>query len=110
MAAIDFGKIFGEFFTGSNSTSAVKQVYDIIPTFSQQQLNVLVAYQYYAEKYELENVFKFIEKVVELQAKNKNISFFQGNTATKLLRAYTVDDMLGRIKPQVAHVEEQNRG
>ena len=106
---LDFAKMFDEFFTGGDSTSAVKEVYNIIPTFRQEQLNILAAYWYYAEKYDLEHIREFIKHIIQLQEENKNLSFFQTSTASKLLKAYTLEDMMGRVKPQISHVEEQQR-
>ncbi len=106
---IDFAKMFDEFFTGSEPNSAVREVYNIIPTFTQEQLNIICAYMYFAEKYDLQHIRDFIDQVIKLQSENKNLSFFQNNVAGKLLKAYTLEEMMGRVKPQVAHVEEQQR-
>ncbi len=107
---LDLSKMFDEFFAGGDSSSAVKEVYNIIPTFKQEQLNIMVAYMYYAEIYDLDHVREFIKQIEMMQSKNKNLGFFQTGTAKGLLKAYTLEDMMGRVKPQVSHVDEQQRG
>lgn len=111
MPKIDLTDAFEEFFVGGGeNTNSVREVYNIIPTFNQEQLNIITAYSYYAEKYDLDHIRKFLDSVMKLQGQNKNLSFFDKQSANRLLRAYTVDELLGRIKPSISHVDEQERG
>lgn len=104
---LDFTKMFDEFFANGSGSSAVREVYDIMPTFNQEQLNIIAAAQYYINKYDLQDFQVYMQSIMQLQAKNKNLSFFDKQSTKSLLRAYTVDELLGRVKPSIQHVEEQ---
>ena len=111
MSAIDYDKLFDNFMTpSSESTNSIKQVYDIIPTLKQEQIKIILFLNYYIARYDLADVKAVIESYLQIQSKNKNLGYFDKQSASQLLKAYTMEELVKGIKPNISHVEEQDRG
>jgi hypothetical protein len=99
MAEIDFEKEFADFVMGSDS-SAIMEIYKIIPYLSAQQIKVINSLQYFTQKWDLEDMQKFIASYLESQRKNKNLGFLSSMNMKSLLKAYTNEEMIRGIKVQ----------
>jgi len=104
---IDLSQMFDEFTAQGNNKSNIKEVYDIIPNFSQTQIHVISTLNYMIKKYELDELKQFIDTYEKLQSTNKNLGFFQGQLAKSMLKSYTNEELIRGIKPTVSHIEER---
>lgn len=89
---IDFEKEFDDFVTSGQGGSAITDVYDILPSLDPRQLMLLHTITYYAQKYDLPELFAFIETYKRDMSKNKNLSFLGTMNIKQLLKAYTMED------------------
>jgi hypothetical protein len=103
--AIDFEKEFDNFVTATNS-SAIKDIYSIIPSLSQEQQEILLSLEYFIEKYKIAPLRKFIDNYLLNMKQNKNLGFLSSMNMKSLLKAYTADDMLRGVKANVSHALE----
>lgn len=99
MAEIDFEKEFSDFVMGSDS-SAIMEIYKIIPYMNADQIKVINSLQYFVEKWELEDLQNFIESYALSQKKNRNLNFLSSMNMKSLLKAYTNEEMIRGIKVQ----------
>jgi hypothetical protein len=95
--AIDFEQEFEKFIIDS-SGSAIKDIYSIIPSLSQEQIQIYLTLQYYIEKYDAKPLKKFLDDYAMSMKKNKNLGFLSSMNMKSLLKAYTVDEQLRGIK------------
>lgn len=105
--AVDFQKEFDDFFAGGSHTSAVKEVYNIIPTLSQEQQKIVALLEFYIHKWRLNDLRIFLDTILRNQERNKNLNFFQNQLTKQLLKTYSMEEMVRGIKPTVTHQEEQ---
>jgi len=94
---IDFDAEF-EKFMGTGQGSAIKDIYGIIPSLSQEQLEIINVLQFYAERYDLEDIRKFIETYMTSMKSNKNLSFLSSMNMKSLFKAYTMEELVKGIK------------
>ncbi len=97
MAEIDFEKEFSDFVMGSDS-SPITEIYKIIPYLNNQQMQILNGLQYFAKKWDLEDLQQFVEGYLDSQRKNKNLGFLSSMNMKNLLKAYTNEEMIRGIK------------
>ena len=103
--AIDFEKEFDNFVTTSNS-SAISEIYAIIPSVTQEQLQILLNLEFFIEKYDIKPLKKFLENYLNNMKKNKNLGFLSSMNMKSLLKAYTAEDMIRGVKANVSHQME----
>ena len=106
MPAIDFEQEFANF-VNSGSGNAIKDIYEIIPTLSSNQIKLINTLMYYADKYDLELVRKQVENFLKYSTKNKNLSFLSSMNMKNLLKAYTQEELVKGIKIQASNNKEQ---
>lgn len=97
--SIDFDKEFSSFVEGSEGSS-IKDIYSIIPCLDQSQIRILSEMEYFAEKYNLDEVKAFMKRYLDNISKNKNLSFLSSMNMKSLLKAYTQDELIRGIKVQ----------
>ena len=97
---IDFEKEFEEFVLGNN-TNAINEIHKIIPTLDSEQIKIITALTYYAEKYNLLELKAFISEYKKLKAQNKDLSFMKSMNMKNLLKAYTNEEMIRGTKINV---------
>lgn len=106
--AIDFSKMMDEFIiSGSGSESSIKQIYDIIPTFSQEQIKVLSALRFFIVKYNLKDLQEIIDFILSYQTKNKSMSFWEHNSVKQMLKTSSLEELVKGVKPQIQHLEKE---
>lgn len=106
MPAIDFEQEFSNFVNNGNG-NAIKDIYEIIPTLSSNQIKMINTLMYYAEKYDLDLLRKQIENFLKYSKQNKNLSFLSSMNMRNLLKAYTQEELVKGIKIQSSNQKEQ---
>lgn len=94
---IDFDAEF-EKFMGTGQGSAIKDIYEIIPSLSQEQLETINVLKFYSERYGLEDIKQFIELYMASMKHNKNLSFLSSMNMKSLMKAYTMEELVKGIK------------
>lgn len=97
--ALDFEKIF-ENFSKNNESSAIRDIYGIIPELSDEALQVIDSLYCYIYKYDLQDLDKFLRGYMERKRRNKNLGFMKNMTVKNLLKAYTQEELIRGIKVQ----------
>lgn len=95
--AIDFDREF-ENFIGTTGNSAIKDIYNIIPALSQEQLLILDSLMFYSNKYNIDEFKEFVNEYKRNMIKNKNLGFLRSMNMKNLLKAYTQDELIRGIK------------
>lgn len=98
MPNIDFDLIFSDFATSNGDSSAIRDIYDIIPTLEMEQIKVLTCLIYYIEKYDLSELRLFVREYAAQMAKNKTLNFTSSLNVKSLLRAYTQEELIKGIR------------
>ena len=101
---LDFDKDFQEFVTG-NSGSAIKEIYEVIPTLSQGQQQVINLLSYYIAKYDLNELKQYLDEYGKMIRKNKNLSFVRSLNFKNLLKAYSMEEYIRGIKVQTQNIK-----
>ncbi|NDL67707.1 hypothetical protein [Anaerotalea alkaliphila] len=104
---LDFSKMFDDFSATNDGGNAVKLVYEIIPTFSQDQLEILATLNYMIRRYDLKDLEEFKAVVEYNQKRNKNLDFLQHGAIKSMLKALTMEELVKGIKPQVMHQQDE---
>jgi len=94
---LDFDKDFQEFMIPGGG-SAIKDIYDIIPSLSQEQMQVFNTLMYYTKKWELPDLREYLENYLMMMRGNKNLGMLSSFNMRNLLKAYTQDELIRGIK------------
>ncbi|PNT90890.1 hypothetical protein CDQ83_13695 [Clostridium thermosuccinogenes] len=94
---IDFEQEFSKF-VSSGEGSAIKDIYNIIPSLSTSQIKILNALSYYIKKYDLQDLKELVEDYLKNVSKNKNLNFLSSMNVKNLLKAYTQEELIKGIK------------
>lgn len=94
---IDFEQEFAKFVSGGES-SAIKDIYAIIPALSNSQIKTINALNYYIKKYDLPDLREVLEEYLKTISKNKNLNFMSSMNVKNLLKAYTQEELIKGIK------------
>lgn len=97
MPEIDYDKEFSNFVTGGEG-SAIKDIYNIIPSLSPEQIQVVNTLKYYSGKWCLAGIDKFVDSYLLSVKENKSLGFVKSNQAKSLLKAYTQDELIRGVK------------
>ena len=97
MPEIDYDKEFSSFVTGGEG-SAIKDIYNIIPSLSPAQMQVINTLDYFAGKWCLSGIRKFVDSYLLSVNENKSLGFVKSNQAKSLLKAYTQDELIRGVK------------
>lgn len=106
MALVDFEKEFSDFVNTSGS-SPIKDIYTIIPSLNQEQLQILLLLQYYIKKYDLLDLKVFLDNYLSNMKTNKNLNFLSSMNMKSLLKAYTQDELIRGIKVNSSTIKEE---
>lgn len=96
MPELDFDEEFLKF-TTSTGDSAIKDVYRVLPSMSQVQMQILHTLKFYANRYGLADIDGFIELYLRDASNNKNLNMLGSMNLKSLLKAYTMDEFLHGI-------------
>lgn len=97
MPEIDYDKEFSSFVTGGEG-SAIKDIYNIIPSLSPEQMQVINTLKFYSGKWALPGINKFVDSYLSSVKENKSLGFVKSNQAKSLLKAYTQDELIRGVK------------
>lgn len=99
MAQVDFDEVFSSFMNTSNS-SAIKDIYSMLPTLTPERIMILNSLTLIAEKYQCNELKVFVDDYVKKCNANKPLGFVNSFSIKNFLKAYTTDEMLRGIKIQ----------
>jgi len=94
---IDFEQEFAKFVSGGDS-SAIKDIYAIIPSMNNTQIKILNTLNYYVKKYDLLDLKEVLEDYIKSIVKNKNLNLMSSMNVKNLLKAYTQEELIKGIK------------
>ena len=94
---IDFEQEF-EKFTAGNEGSAIADIYNVIPSLTNEQMQILDCLQFYVKRYGLTDLEIFINQYLVNMKQNKSLSFLSSMNMKSLLKAYTQDELIRGIK------------
>jgi hypothetical protein len=94
---IDFEQEFSKFVSGGDS-SAIKDIYAIIPAMSNTQIKIINTLNYYIKKYDLMDLKEVLEDYLRSIVKNKNLNLMSSMNVKNLLKAYTQEELIKGIK------------
>lgn len=97
MSKLDFDELFSSFVSGGEG-SAIKDIYNIIPSLSPEQIQIINTLSYYADKWSLSETKAFIDSYIQSVKQNKSLGFVKSNQAKALLKAYTQDELIRGVK------------
>lgn len=106
---IDFDKEFSMFVGGSGDSSVVNAIYNVIPTLSLTQQQIVLALMYYAEKYDVEELRIFVKNYLKLVSDNKNLNFLRSMNFKALLKAWSLEEQVKGIRVTSSQVQDVNR-
>ncbi|WP_202709707.1 hypothetical protein [Sporosalibacterium faouarense] len=95
---IDFDKELDKFIAQGNQGTAIKDIHNLIPCFTDVQLEIIHSLQFFADKYDLFELDNFIANYMQSKVKNKNLNFLKSMNVKSLLKAYTQDELIRGIK------------
>lgn len=98
MANIDFQQILDGMTAGNVGNDPIRSIYDILPTFDQEQQLILFQATYYIEKYDLHDMREMFRRCFELMGKNKNLGLLSSRNLQNLLSAYTQNELMRGVK------------
>lgn len=99
MAIVDFEKEFSEF-VNTGASSSITDIYKIIPTLTNDQIQVVLALRYFINKYDLKPVEGFLYDYMKNMKTNKNLGFLNNMQLKQLLKSYTQEELIRGIKIQ----------
>lgn len=95
---IDFDKEFDNFVCDTSAKSVVTTIYDVIPTLSLEQQQIILGLKYYADKYGSLELKNFIESYLRTLEKNKNLNFLRSMNFKSLLKAWSLEEQVKGIR------------
>lgn len=98
MGVADFDKDFEAFVTTGNGNTAIKDIYEVIPAMSEEQMKTVNTLLYYCTKWGLTDVENFIIEYCKKTKENKNLGFLSSLNMKNLLKAYTQDELIRGIR------------
>lgn len=104
---IDFDKEFSLFVGNSSDSSVVSTIYNVIPTLSLTQQQVVLALMYYAEKYDVEELRVFVKNYLKLVSENKNLNFLRSMNFRALLKAWSLEEQIKGIRVNSSQIQEK---
>lgn len=95
---IDYDQVFSSFIGGSGEGSAIKDIYNIIPSLTPERIKVLNTLRYYSVKWCLTSLNDFLDSYMLSVKENKELNFLSTTNMKNLLKAYTQDDLIRGVK------------
>lgn len=95
---LDFEKEFSEFTDNGSSVSSIREIYSLIPTLTQDQVEIYMQLTYFINEYQLHELKQVLNEYMLVQAKNKNLSFTKNTTLKNLMKAYSLEEQMRGIK------------
>ncbi|MEM0174132.1 MAG: hypothetical protein QXI16_06485 [Sulfolobaceae archaeon] len=93
----DFEEQFAKF-VNNGQGSAIRDIYDIIPSMNNEQIKIINALNYYIKKYDLVELQEMLHDYTKAVIKNKNLGFLSSMNMKNLLKAYTQEELVKGIK------------
>lgn len=106
---VDFDKEFSLFVGSSGDSSVVSAIYNVIPSLSLNQQQIVLALMYYAEKYDVEELRIFIKSYFKLVSENKDLNFLRSMNFKALLKAWSLEEQVKGIRVTSSQVQDVDR-
>jgi hypothetical protein len=94
---IDFEQEFAKFVSGGDS-SAIQDIYAIIPALNNTQIKIVNTLNYYIKKYDLPDLKEVLVDYLKSVGKNNNLNLMSSMNVKNLLKAYTQEELIKGIK------------
>ena len=104
---MDFDRDF-EMFVQTDSKSAISEIYNIIPSLTPYQQQILGCSKFYCDKYQLPELEKFVIDYGKMIAKNKTMDAIRSFNFKNLLKAYSMEEYMRGIKVSTQNVRSDN--
>lgn len=99
--AIDFQAMLDDFAnTAGAQTNPIREIYNIIPTYTPRQQRFLFIVKHFVEKWDLEDIRYVLREMNKTYLSNKNLGMIEKRTLHDLLAAYTQEDLIRGVKVQ----------
>ena len=96
--AIDFQAVLDSMTAGNVSNDPIRSIYEILPTYDNEQQHLLFQAFYFIEKYDLSDMRAMFDSFGAVMSKNKNLGLLSSKVLQNLLSAYTQNEYLRGIK------------
>lgn len=93
----NFDELFSEF-SRSGGSSGIMDVYKMMPYLNEQQIKVYTDAMYFIEKWQLDDLRKYIEHVIEMKKINRSLGFMP--SVKQFLKYSTLDEKVRNVKIQ----------
>ncbi len=103
---LDFDRDF-EAFVQTDSKGAISEIYNIIPSLSPVQQQIIGCLKFYCDKYQLPELEKFVTDYGRMIAKNKNMDVVRSFNFKNLLKAYSMEEYMRGIKVSTQNVRSE---
>lgn len=100
---LDFQDVFDSFVTPTSNSNAIKDIYNMVPAFTQDQLQIIFRVKVLIKKYNLIELDDILNELMKMQKQNKNLSFMRSQNVKAMFRAYNLEELVQGVKPSVAH-------
>lgn len=90
---------FDSFFSAFNSNSSggsIKQLYDIMPSLTAQEIKVISDGLFFCERYQLDDVKLFLENIVSNKKRNRSLGMMP--SFKSFLKYMTLDEKVKSVK------------
>jgi hypothetical protein len=104
MPELDFDRDFQSFVAGQQG-SAIKEIYEIIPSLSQEQMQIFNSLIYFCDKWGLGDLQSYLDAYRQMMLKNKNLGALASFNMKNLLKAYTQEELIRGIKVSTNRME-----
>ena len=99
--ALDFQQMLDDFAsTAGASTNPIREIYNIIPTYTPRQQKLLFIVKHFVNKWELDDIRYVLTEMNKIYLSNKNLGMIEKRTLHDLLAAYTQEDLIRGVKVQ----------
>lgn len=98
MADFDFSALMSGMCTGGSNP--IKNIFDIVPTYDNVQMDLRFKAQYFIEKWDLDDARQLFKQIDKMMTNNKNLTFLGSKNLKDLLAAQSQMELVRGVKVQ----------
>lgn len=92
----DFDLIFNQFTSSANGQSGIKEVYNIMPFMTDEQIQIYNNAMLYINRYEVTELKTYIDNIIMMKKENRNLGFMP--SVKNFMKYATLDEKVRNIK------------
>lgn len=104
---VDLELEFQKFASGASEGSAIKDIYNIIPSLNKNQIMICSQLMYFIRKYNDDSLRSMLEDFLKSSKENKSLGFLSSMTAKNFLKAYTQEELIKGINLRGANRDKE---